>query len=119
MLPTPIIIKFYTRSPFVIVVSVIVRRKIMVARRTRKGVVEMAILAVRVVVTVYKAMIARIVVLVHARIVVIGRAGKIIMRIVGMRVDIRVRVHAHAQEWEMGTGRDMDKEVAVQAVQQK
>ena len=48
------------------------------------------------------------------------RAGdKIIMRIVGMRVDIRVRVHAHAQEWEMGTGRDMDKEVAVQAVQQK
>ena len=45
---------------------------------------ETAILAMRVVVVIFEMMIANIVVLVYARIVVIGRARKLVMRIVGM-----------------------------------
>ena len=83
-MPTPILFELFTRPTFVIVVSVIVRRRIMIPRWARKVIVETAILVVRVFVVVFKMMIANIVVLMYARIVVIARARKLVMRIVGM-----------------------------------
>ena len=84
MLATPVLFKLFTRTPFVIVVSVVVRRRIMITRWARKVIVETAILAVRVAVMIVKMMIANMVVLMHVRIVFIRRTREIFMRIVGM-----------------------------------
>lgn len=66
ILLTPILSKLFTRPPFMIVVSIIVRRR-MITSRVRKVIVEGAILAARVVVMVVKTLIGNIVVLMHAR----------------------------------------------------
>ena len=71
---TPILFNLFTRPTFVMVISVIVSRRVIITWKARKAIVETAIDAVRVVVLVSTAMIANRAVLVHARIVVIGWA---------------------------------------------
>ena len=73
---TPIIFELFTKPTFVIVIFMTMRRREMITRWARKIIVEMAILAVRVVVVVSKRMITNI--------VVIGQAKKMVVRILGM-----------------------------------